>query len=100
MWDHLLTSTYLSDFISDPSPVAPPGQFATLVGTVLGWLKWTVFVGGLAGLLVCAIMITIGRRNRNAMATEGVAGGVWVLGGLSLAACAYPLVNAFMITKS
>ena len=82
--------------VPNPPPAAPPG-LAVITNTVLGWLKWGVLVGGVAGLLICAVMIVIGRRNRNAMASDGISGAVWVLGGLALAAVAGGLVGVFAI---
>jgi hypothetical protein len=100
MWHHLLTSIDLAQgqggVIPDPPPGKLPGQFGTLANTVIGWLKTCVLVAGVGGLLICAIMITIGRRNRNAMAAEGVAGATWVLGGLALASSAATVVGVFM----
>lgn len=31
--------------VPNPEPVAPP-RFAELAGTLLGWMKWGVFVAG------------------------------------------------------
>lgn len=82
--------------VPDPGPVAPPG-FAELAGNLLGWLKWGVLVAGVLGLLVCALMLIIGRRNRSATAYEGLVGSAWVIGGLALASVAALLVGAFQI---
>jgi cytosine/uracil/thiamine/allantoin permease len=49
------------------------------------------------GILICAIMLIIGRRNRSATAYEGLVGSAWVLGGLALASVAALLVGAFQI---
>ena len=38
---------------------------------------------GVAGLMWCGIMMTIGRRSRSAMAADGASGIPWVLGGLT-----------------
>jgi hypothetical protein len=51
---------------------------------------------GVGGVLICALMIIVGRRNRNQMATEGVFSLAWVFGGLSLVAVAASLVGAFL----
>lgn len=80
--------------VPNPPPAAPPG-LETITNTILGWLKWGVLVGGVAGLLICASMIVVGRRNRNALASDGIQGAVWVLGGLALAAVAGGLVGVF-----
>lgn len=80
----------------DPPPAAPPGldAFAT---QILGWLKWGVLVSGVVGILICAIMIIIGRRNRSATAYEGLVGSAWILGGLALASIAAVIVGAFHV---
>jgi len=65
-----------------PGPVAPPG-LQEFGDTVIGWMKWILVVCGVAGLLWCGIMMTIGRRNRSAMAADGASGIPWVIGGLT-----------------
>jgi hypothetical protein len=80
----------------DPNPTAPPGLDA-LATQILGWLKWGVIVAGLVGLMICSIMIIMGRRNRSATAYEGLVGSAWILGGLALASVAAMLVGAFSL---
>lgn len=82
--------------VPDPGPTAPPG-FEELAGNLLGWLKWGVLVAGVLGILICALMLIIGRRNRSATAYEGLVGSAWVIGGLALASVAALLVGAFQI---
>ena len=82
--------------IPNPAPKAPPGLDA-LAQQLLGWLKWGVLVAGILGILVCALMLIIGRRNRSATAYEGLVGSAWVIGGLALASVAALLVGAFQI---
>jgi len=65
-----------------PGPIAPPG-LEDLGNTVIGWMKWILVICGVAGLMWCGIMMTIGRRNRSAMAADGASGIPWVLGGLT-----------------
>jgi hypothetical protein len=65
-----------------PPPIAPPG-LGELGNTIIGWLKWILVISGVAGLMWCGIMMTIGRRNRSAMAADGASGIPWVLGGLT-----------------
>lgn len=79
--------------IPNPPPIAPPG-LGDAVNTLLGWLKWGGLVAGVAGLIVCAIMMMIGRRNRSAFAADGAAGIPWVLGGLTLVAFSAAIVGA------
>ena len=103
MFVHSLTSlaeaaraaAFLAVDVPHPDPKAPPGldQYANVV---LGYLKWGVLVAGVAGILICAGMIVIGRRHHNQMGTEGVIGSVWVIGGLSLASIATALVETFL----
>ena len=57
--------------VPQPKPQAPPG-LENASNLILGWLVWGARVGGVAGVLICALMIIAGRRNRNQMATEGV----------------------------
>jgi hypothetical protein len=82
--------------IPNPPPAPPPG-LEKISNTVLGWLKWAALVCGVGGLLICAIMIITGRRRSNAMASDGIAGAVWVLGGLALASLAGGLVGVFAL---
>lgn len=82
--------------VPNPNPKAPPGLDA-LAQQLLGWLKWGVLVTGILGILVCALMLIIGRRNRSATAYEGLVGSAWVIGGLALASVAALLVGAFQI---
>ena len=63
----------------------------------LSWMKWGVVVVGVVGLLTCAMMIIIGRRNRSATAYEGLVGSAWVLAGLGLASVATLIVGAFQL---
>lgn len=79
--------------VPDPAPIAPPG-LGDAVNTLLGWLKWGGLVAGVAGLLVCAIMMMIGRRNRSSVAADGAAGIPWVLGGLTVVAFSAAIVGA------
>lgn len=80
----------------NPNPVRPPG-LETMADMIIGWLKWGVIVAGVVGILVCAAMIIIGRRNRSATAYEGLIGSAWILGGLALASVAAVLVGAFQV---
>jgi len=80
----------------NPAPAVPPGLGA-FADQILGWLKWAVLVAGVLGILVCAIMIIVGRRNRSATAYEGLVGSAWILGGLALASVAAVIVGAFQV---
>jgi hypothetical protein len=62
---------------------------------IVGWGKGLILTAGVIGLLICSGQIILGRRNRGAMAVDGITGAVWVLGGLSLAGIAVGLVKTF-----
>jgi len=78
--------------VPTPTPVAPPG-LEEVGDTVIAWLKWILVVCGVGGLVVCGIMMTIGRRNRSAMAADGASGIPWVLGGLTCGVVAAAIVK-------
>ena len=80
----------------DPPPAPPPG-LTPITNLLLSWMKWGVVVVGVIGLLTCAMMIIIGRRNRSATAYEGLVGSAWVLAGLGLASVAALIVGAFQL---
>ncbi len=91
--------TALIDFIAqapNPAPAPPPGltQFGN---NIISWLKWGVLFAGVLGILICAVMLIIGRRNRSATAYEGLVGSAWILGGLALASVAAVVVSAFQL---
>lgn len=81
--------------VLNPGPAAPPGLEA-LGSTFLGWTKWILRVAGVGGLLVCGIMMAVGRRNRSAFAADGAAGIPWVLAGLTVGAVAAVIVGAVL----
>jgi hypothetical protein len=87
---------FVSILALNPPPAPPPG-FAPLAERFLGWLKWIVIASGLGGLFLCSMMLIIGRRNRSALAYEGMLGSAWVIGGLGLASVAALLVGAFQL---
>ncbi|HEX6873648.1 MAG TPA: hypothetical protein VF163_21325 [Micromonosporaceae bacterium] len=77
----------------DPTPI--PG-LAPVANMFVGWLKWVLIVGGVAGLIICGIMMVVGRRNRSSLAADGAAGIPWVLGGLTLGAVAAIIVSTVL----
>lgn len=79
--------------VPNPAPAAPPGLGAA-ADILLSWMKWGGLVAGVAGLIICAIMMMVGRRNRSATAADGAAGIPWVLGGLTVIAFSAGLVGA------
>ena len=84
-------STFVAQ-IPNPPPQAPPG-LENVSNMVLGWLKWGGLIAGVGTLIYCGIMIIVGRRNRNQMATDGVIGIPWVLAGLAVIGIASALVG-------
>lgn len=82
--------------VPNPAPQAP-GALVNFGDMVIGTLKWFAIVGGVSGFIICAIMIIIGRRNRNNVAQDGLVGAVWVMGGLMLACSASALVGMFAL---
>ena len=83
----------------NPGPAVPPGLGA-FADQIIGWMKWGVLVAGVLGILVCAVMIILGRRNRSATAYEGLVGSAWILGGLALASVAAVVVGAFQAVNA
>ena len=81
----------------NPAPAAPPGTGRSSATRSSRWLKWGVLFAGVLGILICAVMLIIGRRNRSATAYEGLVGSAWILGGLALASVAAVIVGAFQI---
>lgn len=77
-----------------PEPI--PG-LDSLAGSFIGWIKWILVLAGVAGLMVCGIMMAVGRRNRSSFAADGAAGIPWVLGGLTLGVIAAAIVSFFAI---
>ena len=60
-----------------------PGLGPVLI-TVLEWVKWLSIIAGIGGIIVIAIMMMIGRRNRSQMAADGLSALPWIVGGLIL----------------
>lgn len=82
--------------VPDPGPIAPPGRIAEYANTIVGWMKWALIIAGVLGILICSGMVIIGRRQRNAMATEGLVGAGWVIAGLAMVSSAAGIVGAFL----
>ena len=81
--------------IPDPAPMPPPGLTGQ-VSIILGWIKWGTIIAGVIGLMVCALMMIVGRRSRSTVAADGAAGIPWVLLGLMLAAASSAIVGVFL----
>jgi hypothetical protein len=70
--------------VPNPEPAAPPG--ASLMNSILSWLKWGALWAAVAGLLVGGIAVGVGHFGSNYGASS--AGRKWLLGGLASAAIA------------
>jgi hypothetical protein len=86
---------FVSAAAPNPAPAAPPGV-ETVANMILGWLKWGGLVAGVLGLIICAIMMMVGRRNRSSTAVDGAAGIPWVLAGLTVIALSSGIVGAVL----
>jgi hypothetical protein len=82
-------------FVPTPTAVPIPGMDG-MANTFIGWLRWVLIIGGVAGLLICGIMMAVGRRGRSTLAADGAAGVPWVLGGLLLGSVAAFIVSAVL----
>jgi hypothetical protein len=69
--------------VPNPPPQAPPG-LEGFGSQLIAWMKWGGLLAGMAGLIICGIMMAIGRRNRSMTAVDGAAGIPWVFGGLTV----------------
>lgn len=69
--------------LDNPGAQAPPGlgDVATLI---LSYTKWIAGTLGVIGVIVIAIMMMIGRRNRSQMAADGLSALPWIVGGFLL----------------
>ena len=75
--------TLLAATVPNPPPQAPPG-LEDFGSQLIAWMKWGGLLAGMAGLIICGIMMSIGRRNRSMTAVDGAAGIPWVFGGLTI----------------
>ncbi|GLZ16139.1 hypothetical protein Acsp04_63740 [Actinomadura sp. NBRC 104425] len=85
--------------LNNPAPEAPAG-LEEVAEQWISWAKWGCLVAGALGLLICAGMMAVGRRNRSYLAAEGAAGIPWTVAGLSLAALAVPIAAQIMNATS
>jgi hypothetical protein len=95
LYYYLAATDWHAADVPNPEPKAPEG-LDNAVDVFLGWLKWGGIVGGVAMLLVCGIMMMVGRRNRSAIAVEGATGIGWVIAGLAVIVLAAGLVGAVL----
>lgn len=90
-----LSSQLSSADVPNPAPQAPPG-LDSLASEWIGYFKWFAIVAGVIGLVVCAIMMMIGRRNRSMLASDGLAGIPWVIGGCMVVSLASTIVGSVL----
>jgi type IV secretory pathway VirB2 component (pilin) len=87
-------SSHLPTVVDVPNPDARiPKAVKDLADEWIGYLKGGAIIAGVVGMIVCAVMMMIGRRNRSHLATEGLSGIPWVLGGLMLVSMASTVVG-------
>uniref|UniRef100_UPI003F491E17 hypothetical protein n=1 Tax=unclassified Streptomyces TaxID=2593676 RepID=UPI003F491E17 len=85
----------LADNLPNPAPVAPPGMKNTF-GDWISWAKYIGMVAGVIGLIICGIMMMVGRKNRSHLSAEGASGLVWVIAGLSVTTLAVSVVTSMV----
>ena len=90
-----LASSGAGPLVPDPPPIPPPG-LTRQVSIILGWIKWGTIIAGVIGLMICALMMMVGRRSRSTVAADGAAGIPWVLLGLMLASASSAIVGVFL----
>lgn len=93
MWTQLLV---LAAPVPDPPPAVPIPELNNLATLIIGGMKWFCLVAGVVGILICSMMIMVGRRNRNQVAADGLSGIVWVIGGLALLSLGGSFVALFV----
>lgn len=71
-------STALAVSVPNPPAETPPGMEGP-TNTLLGWMKWGGMIGVLIGVGTGLIMMAVGRRNRQALAVDGISGIPWAL---------------------
>ncbi|MCI0690046.1 MAG: hypothetical protein L0Y54_22845 [Sporichthyaceae bacterium] len=79
--------------VPDGEPQPPTSELGAVMNTWVGYAKFFALFAGVIGLIICAGMMAIGRRNRSTMAADGLSGVPWVVGGISLVALAVGIVT-------
>jgi hypothetical protein len=106
-----LTSLSLrASLLAEPSP-SPTGDYGGIdlgakpkaipglgpqINEWIGYVKTAAIAAGVIGILICSIMMMVGRRNRSHLSAEGATGLIWVLFGLSIASMAGGIVAGIL----
>ncbi|GAB3214259.1 hypothetical protein GCM10027294_53170 [Marinactinospora endophytica] len=83
----------------ETGPQAPPG-LEGFAEDWIGWARWVGGVGGFFGFIVCAMMMMLGRRNRQNMAVDGATGLLWVIGGLCVIVMAGSVISGILSSSA
>lgn len=92
----VLTAPVTDPPIPDPQPQVP-AAFQNYADLAVGILKYFLIVGGVIGLLLCGIMIALGRRQRSQLSQQGLFDTGYVLLGLAVGSVAASVVGIFAI---
>jgi hypothetical protein len=90
-----ITSAALASVLPAPPPETPPA----LVEFVDLWFElgqWIIGAAAALCVLICAVMLIVGRKQRSATAYQGLEGIAWIIGGVGLAGFGPVLVLAFL----
>ncbi|WP_026317055.1 hypothetical protein [Actinokineospora enzanensis] len=81
--------------VPDPPPAPPPG-LENFGNSIVSWMKWGGMLAIFVGLIMCAIMMAVGRRNRSEMAAQGMIGVPWVIAGALIIAGGAGIVTGLL----
>jgi hypothetical protein len=84
-----------ADTITNPGAKVPPGLGNTLENWI-AYAKYIAMIAGAIGIIICGIMMMIGRTNRHHMAANGASGLVWVIAGLSVTSLAVGITTSIL----
>lgn len=71
-------------------------QFQQEGAKFISWLKWGALVSAVVALIVCGLMMVLGRRHHNYYAQNALSGVAWVTLGLVIAASSMQIVDITM----
>lgn len=104
---HLLLADVLTHTVTladgypnwEADPQAPPGM-GKFAEDWIAWARWIGGVGGFFGFVVCAMMMMLGRRNRQNMAVDGATGLLWTIAGLCVIVMAGSIITGVLSSGS